>query len=229
MLGGLGGMNVSFFSLQIRTSVTQFLGASSFEVSWAGFLLVAEASKWSDHPPPPIHKVDLDLHLVGQSIGELAAYAARQPLWPVDLYIDEVDCSTATEGQALVGLLQQCQRWAVYRLRLTGSVDKHFWAGLASSIPDDWEQSAIRPLKYIRLGIKVMARGSLDHLRKIWRFTGAPRPGEGGANWWVYGSDEPIYHQTRFGAGVDREEDGWKEIVLVLDKEVTAELVCIWV
>ena len=73
----------------------------------------------------------------------------------------------------------------------------------------------------IRLSRKVMARGRSDYLRKVWRFTGGP-----GAYWWVYGMSDSIWRRTHshmFGCGVDREEDGWKEIVLELYKEVSVK------
>ena len=133
---------------------------------------------------------------------------------------EEVDCSTSTDGQALVGLLQQCENWVVRNLRLTGTVDKHFWKGLASAIPIGpipqywWDDASV--LQMIRMNRKVMARGRRDHLRKVWRFTGGV-----GGYWWVYGNSEPIRRRNNFGHGVEREEEGWKEIELELEKEVT--------
>ena len=199
------------------------LGAVSFTVSLKGFLHIAEAVKGSDHPPLPLHKADLN-RITSRSIRELAAYAARQPLWRVEeVEVEEVDCSTSTDGQALVGLLQQCENWVVRKLRLTGTVDKHFWQGLALAIPigpipQYWRDEA-SVLQMIRMNRKVMARGRPDHLRKVWRFTG----GSSGY-WWVNGNCEPIRRRTIFGHGVEREEEGWKEIVSELEKEVTVEV-----
>ena len=216
VLGDAAGRS---FSLRICISVTHFTGATAFNVSLRGFLLIAKAVKGSDHPPLPIHQA----HLLTiretsiRSIRELAAYAALQPLWPVDLMLNEVQCSTPTDGQALVGLLQQCGNWHVRRLKLDGTVDGHFWEGLASAMKIGPLQHPPDAITYIRLSRRVLARGRPDDLRRVWRFTGG--------NWWVYGNAEGIKRGELLGVGwVDREEDGWKKILLELDKEVTSEM-----
>lgn len=201
-----------------RSDLGQFV-----EVSVPGLFLIAEVHKASNVPLPVM---SIRIHGNGgrRWLNELAGYAEGVPLRIGNLMLSDISVRTPVEGQALVGLLQHCQHWLVDQLGLSGTVDGRFWQGLASAMPvepvlPDGTKGKIRCLK---VSAKVLVRGGSDQVKKVWQFTGNNCQR---AYWWVFGRTESakIYRRP-YPNGMDRMEEGWKEIEVEIFKEVFVDM-----
>jgi hypothetical protein len=101
-------------------------------------------------------------------------------------------CDTESEGQALALVVGAGPSWRVGGLWLKGGAGREAWAGLAGA-------AARGRVERLRTSGAVLARGSREHLRAVWRSTAL--------NWTV--DRELVVRQGR-------EEEGWAELEAIL-------------